>query len=197
MLSPAYSHMQGKKIVVLDRDGVINQKPGPRQYLRSPSEIRYLPGVRDSLARLAERGYAFVVCTVQMGIGLSLVREEEVRSVNEAIEGDLRSRGITILGWYVCPHREEEGCVCRKPKPGLLLAAAREHDFDPAEAWNIGDSPRDILMGRNAGCTRNILLQNGYAARQEELAAVRPVPLVQTLGQAVDLLLQNQGESIP
>lgn len=179
------------KIVFLDRDGTINRRPPTRQYLRTPAEIEYLPGVKEALRVLVEDDFRFVIATNQAGIATGAVTSEEVSAVNRAINNDLKRAGIPVIGWYVCPHREEDQCLCRKPKPGLMLEAAKDLGFSLSECWNVGDSPRDILMGIAAGCRRNILVASGYNPRPDELAAIKGTALVETMADVVNLILKS------
>ncbi|TAL20625.1 HAD-IIIA family hydrolase [Patescibacteria group bacterium] len=183
-----------RQVVVLDRDGLLTRQPPPREYLRQPEEIVYLSGVKEALRRLAAAGFRFVIATNQMGVALGMVTAAEAAAVNERIKNDLAREGVQVLGVYVCPHRDEDFCACRKPRPGLLVTAARELGFSPSECWNIGDSPRDILMGIAAGCKNNILVRSGYAASSDELAQVQGVVAVATLVEAADYILQNSKE---
>lgn len=181
-----------ERIIFLDRDGTINRRPAPRQYLRSPAEIEYLPRVKENLKKLAEADFHFIVVTNQAGIGLGLVTLEEVETVNRAMNNDLESAGIPVIGWYICPHREEDKCLCRKPKSGLMLSAAKDLGLAIPECWNVGDSPRDILMGISAGCTRNILVRSGYDPRSEELASIAGTPIAKTMADVVNLILKSE-----
>lgn len=182
------------KIIFLDRDGTINVKPPTRQYLRTPTEIEYLPGVKEALRVLAEDDFRFVIATNQAGIATGAVTKEEVDAVNRVINDDLKRAGIPIIGWYVCPHREEDQCFCRKPKPGLMLEAAKNLDLSLLECWNVGDSPRDILMGIAAGCNRNILVASGYNPRPDELVTIKGTALVETMADVVDLILKSDSK---
>ncbi len=161
-----------KRTIFLDRDGVLNRQLGPRQYVSAPSQVVFVPGVIEGLQRLRAAGFQIAVLTNQMGIGLGLVSREAVDAVHKWMAERLAERGIIIRGWFLCPHLESDGCDCRKPGPGLVHQAAAALGVSVATVWTIGDSPRDVLMGRNAGCPNNILLTNGYVPRPEELAAV-------------------------
>lgn len=165
-----------EKVLFLDRDGVINVQLGPRQYVSDPSQVTFVSGVIPGLQTLVAAGYQCAVLTNQMGIGLGVVTADAVDAVHRWMEGRLREQGILIRGWFVCPHLDTDQCRCRKPAPGLIEQAAAHFGIDPTVAWTLGDSPRDILMARNAGCTKNILLTNGYVPKPEELAAVADTP---------------------
>jgi len=182
---------KGRTTIVLDRDGVINRKLGPRQYVSRPEQFEYVPGAVAALRRLTDCGFRLVVATVQMGIGLGLVGRDEVDAVHDWLVSDLAVSGVRIDRIYVCPHLDSDGCDCRKPQAGLLLRAAADLGFSPQDCWNVGDSPRDILMGLNAGCKNNLLVRSGYRPRPEELAAIAGTPECETLGEVADRIISE------
>jgi len=148
-----------RRAVFLDRDGVLNRsavrngKPfAPRRF----EEFRLLPGVRSAVGSLKSRGLLIIVVTNQPDIGNGLV---DVRDV-EAMHARLRQR-IDPDEIIVCPHRQADGCECRKPKPGMLLAAASRWGIDLARSFMIGDRSGDIVAGQRAGCY-TIFIQRGY-----------------------------------
>lgn len=180
------------RLAILDRDGLLNRKLSPRQYVSSWDMFEWVPGAKDGLRKLSEAGFVFAVATVQMGIGLGIVSEEAVRAVHDRMVAELAEEGIPVAGVYVCPHLDSDGCDCRKPKPGLALRAAKDLGYDPTLCWNLGDSPRDVLMGMNAGCARNLLVRSGYAPRPEELAAIAGIPEVADMVEAADFMLKRE-----
>ncbi len=147
----------GKKIF-LDRDGVINKKR-PNDYVKNWAEFEFLPGVIEALQLLKKRGYAIYVISNQAGVGRGLMNQADLAKIETKAQEFLSQHGVTVDGWYYCLHTPEFGCECRKPKPGLLLQAAREHQFRLDEAIFIGDSESDVLAGQSAGCA-TILIQN-------------------------------------
>jgi len=156
--------------VFLDRDGTIVREAG---YLRSPAQLRLLPGAAAAIRRLNGAGFAVIVATNQSGIARGMLTEEDLALVNGALQRRLARRGARVNACYFCPHHPEVGspkyrrrCRCRKPAPGMLLRAAKDLDLDLARSFAIGDSARDLLAGRNAGA-RAILVRTGYGRRTE------------------------------
>jgi D-glycero-D-manno-heptose 1,7-bisphosphate phosphatase len=149
------------RTVILDRDGTIVVD---RNYLDDPAQLEFLPGALEGLRLLRERGHRLVVVTNQSGVGrgrFSLARVEEIHARLEQL---LREAGATIDGIYYCPHRPEDHCECRKPKPRLVLQAASELHFDPAAIVVIGDKSSDIELGRNLGATTMLVSATGRAS---------------------------------
>ncbi len=137
----------------LDRDGTINARPAEHQYVTRAEDLRLLPGAIEGMARLAGCGYTLVVASNQRGMARGLLTERVLDEIEAVIEAALEPHGAVIAGFYYCPHQADDpGCDCRKPKPGMLLRAARELGLDLEESWMIGDSPSDIGAGSAAGC---------------------------------------------
>jgi D-glycero-D-manno-heptose 1,7-bisphosphate phosphatase len=115
-------------------------------------DFRILPGALEGMARLAACGYALVVVSNQRGVARGLVSDEVLRATEAALDRGLEPHGVRVAGFYYCPHEIAEECDCRKPKPGLLLAAAEELDLDLGASWMVGDSHSDVEAGAAAGC---------------------------------------------
>jgi D-glycero-D-manno-heptose 1,7-bisphosphate phosphatase len=157
-------------VVFLDRDGVINEnRPG---YVRNWSEFSFLPGACEAIAQLSEAGHRIIVCTNQAGIAsgeVSLQALEEIhRRMGEEI---VRAHGLIECVYY-CPHGKQEGCLCRKPQPGLLLRARDELGCDLTDAIFIGDSITDVQAAIRASVLP-ILVLTGRGTEQLEQHAVR------------------------
>lgn len=136
--------------VLIDRDGVlVRMRP---DYVKSWSEVEILPGALAGLARLRAAGHRVAVVTNQACIGRGLVTADAVAEINKRLADEVRSAGGAIESFHVCPHLPDEGCSCRKPKPGLLLEAAERLGANPTECWLIGDQLSDIEAARAAGC---------------------------------------------
>jgi D-glycero-D-manno-heptose 1,7-bisphosphate phosphatase len=169
--------------VFLDRDGVINRalvrggKPYPPG---SVEELEILPGVPDALRRLAAAGYDLVVVTNQPDIA----RGSTTRALVDAINARMR-QVLPLDEIRMCPHDNEDNCVCRKPKPGLLL---QDPAHDMAASVMVGDRWRDIEAGRAAGCGITILVDYGYDERVPE----EPTTRVRSLAEAADWLLARR-----
>jgi D-glycero-D-manno-heptose 1,7-bisphosphate phosphatase len=150
-----------KKAAFLDRDGVINHKPPEGQYVTCREEFQFIPGVEEAIALLNNAGYVVVVVTNQRCVAKGLLTVETLDSIHEWMCRVLARAGAVIAGVYCCPHENAPPCSCRKPAPGMLLAAANAHNIHLASSWMIGDSEIDIQAGRNAGCkTVRILKMN-------------------------------------
>ena len=172
--------------VFLDRDGVINRalerdsKPYPPRNL---DEFEILPGVPEACAKLKAAGFLLVVATNQPDVGRGTLKKEIV----EAIHAEMR-RQLPLDRVEVCYHpgQGQSDCDCRKPKPGMLLRAARELGIDLAQSWMVGDRWRDVDCGRAAGC-RTIFIDCGYA---EELRQ-KPDFSAGNLAGAADIILRE------
>ncbi len=142
----------------LDRDGVINRKPPEGQYVTHWEEMHFLPGVPEAIALLNQVDFRVIVVSNQRCVAKGLVTASELESMHRRMCEHLAANGATVDGVYYCPHERWPACDCRKPAPGMLLTAAREHRLDLAASWMIGDSDIDIEAGRNAGCKTARLL---------------------------------------
>jgi len=176
--------------VFLDRDGVLNLpvvrdgKPYPPA---SVDELEICPAAPEALAALKRAGFRLYVVTNQPDVA----RGTQTRAAVERIHAALAA-ALPLDGFYVCYHDDRDGCQCRKPKPGLLLAAAAEHGIPLDGSYMIGDRWRDIEAGQRAGC-RTVWLDFGYAERGP---AAPPDTRVTSLAEAVTWILQKADNSI-
>ena len=148
----AERYLQPKKILLLDRDGVINEKAAKGEYVNCWEEFRWIERTRDSLRQLSKMGFCFIVISNQAGIARGMTSPEEVERIHRKMVETLAAEGIEILQVYVCPHHWEDNCDCRKPKPGMLFQASRDHLFRLDRTVFVGDDPRDMEAAENAGC---------------------------------------------
>ena len=148
-----------KPIVFLDRDGVINQDS--EDYIKNPSEFHFIPRSPEAVALLNRHGFEVIVITNQSLIGRKMADLPTLEAIFDKMKTGIEQAGGRIRDIFFCPHAPEEGCDCRKPKPGLIFKAAQVHGIDPAEAVMVGDSAKDIECGRNAGCGRTCLVATG------------------------------------
>lgn len=144
--------------VFCDRDGTLNEDADG--YISAPERLVLFPGVTGALRDLAQAGYALVVVSNQSGVGRGIMSLRDLERVNERFVELLEADGVRLDGLYFCPHAPEEGCECRKPRPGMLQRAARELGIDLARSWMVGDKVDDVLAGRAAGC-RAVLIRAG------------------------------------
>lgn len=153
----------GRPAIFLDRDGVIVENRD--DYVRSWDDVAFIPGALEALARAASADVAFVIVTNQSAIGRGLLDPETADRINDRIRRRIVRAGGRIDAVQLCPHHPDEGCPCRKPRPGMLLRAARELGCDLARSWMIGDALSDLEAGRAAGA-RTVLVRTGRGADQ-------------------------------
>jgi len=147
------------KFILLDRDGVINRRM-PGGYVTSWNCFRFLPGAFDALRLLAVADYKTIVISNQPAVGKGLMTHEQLAGITAHFTQAVENHGGRIDGVYYCTHRSDEGCDCRKPKPGLLLQARREWGFEFGDTFFIGDSGADELAARRTGC-HFVLINHG------------------------------------
>lgn len=143
---------QRRPAIILDRDGVLNAKPPKAKYVTKWEEFHWLPGVKEALSLLKSAGYIIIIVTNQAGIGRGIMSESDLTEIHERMKADLTQSGSSIDAIYYCPHGWDEGCDCRKPKPGLLFQAQRDFHLDLSRTVFVGDDIRDKQAGEAAGC---------------------------------------------
>jgi D-glycero-D-manno-heptose 1,7-bisphosphate phosphatase len=144
--------------IFFDRDGIVNQSPGPG-YVERWADFHLLPEFVSILRTIAGLGYAAVIITNQRGVALGHMTIDDVEDIHRRLRSLLKTQHhLELLDILYCPH-ERNTCECRKPKPGMLLEAARRHHLDLSLSWMIGDSAKDVEAGHAAGC-RTILVGN-------------------------------------
>lgn len=181
--------MSARRFVVLDRDGTLVVE---RHYLSDPAELELTEGAADGLRRLAALGLGLVVVTNQSAVGRGLFDQARLDAIHARLEEMLAAEHVALDGIYVCPHRPEEDCSCRKPRTGLLERAGRELQFVPAESFVIGDKASDIELGRRAGAT-TILVRTGYGEEVAASRATAPDHVVANLAEAARVIEERLG----
>lgn len=147
-----------RRCVFLDRDGVINEKAPPHQYIRDWSEFRFLPPVADWIRLFNALDFLVIVVTNQRGIARGAMTREAVEEIHSRMIAALAGRGARIDEVFFCPH-EEGACDCRKPKPGMVLQAQAKWGIDLGGSLLIGDSDEDSALA--AGCGLRFLRADG------------------------------------
>ncbi len=137
--------------VLLDRDGVLNEKAPRATYVTRPEEFRFLPGAVEAVAGLTRAGWRIIVVSNQAGINRGAMTEADLAAVHAKMTSEVEAAGGKIAAIYHCPHDWDEGCDCRKPKPGMLHRAQREHHLDLTRTPFIGDDERDGIAAEAAG----------------------------------------------
>lgn len=170
-----------------DRDGVLNIDHG---YVSHPRAVDVHAGAGAALRKLRDAGFMIVVVTNQSGIARGMFTEDDLAAVNAALVEQLAREGAIVDAIYYCPHHAEgsvasfkRSCDCRKPGPGMLLAAANDHDIDLADSFMVGDTLSDIEAGEAAGC-RVILIGEDESEGADLADAIAP-----DLGAATERIL--------
>ena len=151
------AHLPLRRAVFLDRDGVINRDTG---FVCRVEDFEFIAGVVEALQEIQQRGYLLFVVTNQSGIGRGYYTLDDYQRVNAWMLASLASNAVTVTGVYFCPHAPEAGCVCRKPAPGMILQAQREHGLDLLASWLVGDKPSDIEAAQRAGVGQTLLIRS-------------------------------------
>lgn len=144
------------KLVILDRDGVINEDSDA--FIKSESECIMIPGSAEAIARFYTAGYTVFVATNQSGLARGLFNEIDLANIHQAINLEVEAAGGRIEGFFYCPHGPDDNCDCRKPAPGLLKQIESEFEVSVAGAPFVGDSLRDLQAARAAGCEPVLVL---------------------------------------
>jgi D-glycero-D-manno-heptose 1,7-bisphosphate phosphatase len=176
------------KVVVVDRDGVINEDSG--EFIKSVAEWRPIPGSLEAIAELTQAGYRTIVVTNQSGIARGLLSEGILRDIHQRMLNEVRAAGGDLAGVYYCPHHPDDGCDCRKPRTALLQRAERELGVTLVGAPFIGDRKSDIEAAEAVGA-RAVLVRTGTGAATERLVDPGRVEVFDDLAAATRALLEE------
>lgn len=171
------------KLVILDRDGVINQDS--EQFIKTPDEWKPIPGSLEAIARLNHAGYRVVVASNQSGIGRGLFDMGALNAINDKMYRALALVGGRIDALFYCPHAAEADCDCRKPKPGMFLDIAQRFNVDLAGVPSVGDSLRDLQAAAAAGAQPMLVLTGKGAKTKSAGGLPEHTILFANLGEAV------------
>lgn len=182
-----------RRAVFLDRDGTIGEELG---YVNHIDRFQIFPYAAEAIRELNQAKIPVIVVTNQSGIARNIFPESLVHEVHKKMVVELAAGGARVDAIYFCPHKSEDACECRKPNPGLLDRAAREHALNLAGSWIVGDRYADLEMGHAVGA-RGILVMTGYGRGEYELHRAtwprQPDALAENLRDAVRRILQNGG----
>lgn len=163
--SPGLDTRQVSAAIFIDRDGTINEDFG---YISRPDDLIIYPWVADAVRLINQAGFQTIVVTNQSGVARGIYTEDDLRLIHARMISELQKQSARIDGVYYCPHHPDYGdkqyrmeCECRKPRPGMLRAAAREHNIDLARSFVIGDKASDINLAASVGA-RGVLVLTGY-----------------------------------
>jgi D-glycero-D-manno-heptose 1,7-bisphosphate phosphatase len=144
------------RAIFLDRDGVICENHS--DHVKSWEEFQFLPGVKESLAALSRLGVPIIVVTNQAAIGRGIISASVVEEIHARMVAEVAAYGGRIDQVIYCPHRPEDDCDCRKPKPGMLLKAAAEMGLDLTHSYMVGDAATDLMAAQQVGCQAFLVL---------------------------------------
>lgn len=151
--------VNNKKIVFIDRDGVINfDSP---LYIKNEDEFVFIPGSAEALGLLKDNGFEAIIITNQSVIGRKMVTPEGLEKIFSKMRTGILESGGQILDIFFCPHVPEDRCGCRKPEPGLLNMAKEKYSVDMSASYMIGDTAKDMLAAESAGVGKRILVRTG------------------------------------
>jgi D-glycero-D-manno-heptose 1,7-bisphosphate phosphatase len=180
-----------RRAVFLDRDGTISEETG---YVNHIDRFDIFPFAAAAIRRLNDARIPVIVITNQSGVARGFFPEEMVHRVNQKMTAQLAQGGARVDAIYYCPHIREDDCTCRKPFPGMLEQAAREHGLELPGSFLVSDRFVDLDMGAKMGC-RNILVKTGYGRGEYEWNRARwphlPDRVAENLTEAVDLILEE------
>lgn len=182
-----------RRAAFLDRDGTIAEEMG---YVNHVDRLQIFPYAAEAIRRLNQAEIPVIVVTNQSGIARNIFPESLVHEVHKKMVAELAAEGAWIDAIYFCPHKSEDVCECRKPNPGMLERAAREHGLDLGASWVVGDRYADLEMAHAAGA-RGILVLTGYGRGEYDLHRSawpkQPDLVSENLKDAVQHILRNGG----
>ena len=185
-----------QKAVFLDRDGTINKYVG---FLRDPKDFELLPGVAEAIKKINESGYLAIVVTNQPVIARGEVTYDELEEIHNKMETLLGKEGAYLDAIYFCPHHPHRGyegeipelkteCECRKPKPGMLITAAKDYNINLSQSWMVGDGENDVLAGKSAGTHTGYIIDSSREVPECYKADVTG----NALQEIVNMIIQDQ-----
>jgi D-glycero-D-manno-heptose 1,7-bisphosphate phosphatase len=180
------------KLVILDRDGVINKDSD--EYIKSPEEWEALPESLNAIARLNQAGYRVVIASNQSGLARGFFTLDTLNQIHNKMLKQLAEIGGNIEAIFFCPHAETEGCQCRKPRPGLFQDIANRLGISLAKVPAVGDSLRDLQAAIVAGAQPVLVLTGKGKRTVNDLEGFKDVPVYEDLAAFVDSFLKERGE---
>jgi histidinol-phosphate phosphatase family protein len=145
-------YLRPKKILLIDRDGTVNEKAPTGEYITDWNQFKWVPETREALIKLAAVGFKFIVITNQAGIARKMIDPEALEDIHKKMIADLASVGAEVLKVYVCPDHWDDNSLMRKPAPGMFFQAAKEFNLRMDSCLYVGDDERDCQAAANAGC---------------------------------------------
>ncbi|AUL48283.1 D-glycero-beta-D-manno-heptose-1,7-bisphosphate 7-phosphatase [Bordetella trematum] len=178
------------KLIILDRDGVINRDSDA--FVKSPEEWVALPGSLEAIARLSQSGWTVAIATNQSGLARGLFDMNTLNAIHAKLHREVAALGGDVDAIFLCPHGPDDGCVCRKPLPGMMHDIARRYDISLAGVPAVGDSLRDLQASAQAGCTPWLVLTGNGEKTRARGGLPANTRICADLAEMVDLLLQDE-----
>jgi len=178
----------GGPAIFIDRDGVINRRR-PGDYVLDGSQLVLIPGIRSALKQLSSLGLPLIVISNQAAVGKGLLDPSGLEKITTQMYQTLLADGVFLFAAYYCIHRSSEDCLCRKPKPGLLLRAAQDFNIDLSRSIFIGDSDTDVQAAQAAGCIPVLFGSEVFASSPSSGWAIY-VPVARTPEEIFDVAVQ-------
>ena len=179
------------KIIVIDRDGVINKDPAgwtKHNYVTCPEDFHFLPGAKEAIKRLSENGFDIIIVSNQAGISKGYYSEKELESVTRKMLEGLEASGGIIKKVYYCLHQDKDSCDCRKPKTGMLDRAEKELGINVKGSFFIGDGKVDIEAGQKKGLKTVLVLSGKTDLARIAEWPVKPDYIFDDLKEAVEFI---------
>jgi histidinol-phosphate phosphatase family protein len=178
------------KTVFLDRDGVINQNHDG-DYVKTWGEFEFIPGAKEAIKDFTIAHWDVIIVSNQACIGKGIVSADVLDEIHIRMEDEIADYGGQIKAIYYCPHRAEENCLCRKPKPGMLLEAALDLGINLSDSYLVGDNITDIQAGAEVGCV-TVLVKTGLGIKSMERSqqwTVKPHYILSDLFHAAEFIV--------
>ncbi len=190
---PTRRYMSNKrKIVFLDRDGVVNRNPVYKDYVKKPSEFTFIPGSVKAIGMLNKAGFKVIIISNQTGVGKGLYSRDDLRRVTSKMLKGLKAKKAKLDKICYCVHHPDSGCDCRKPRTGMFKNAVKNTEFDKKNSFFIGDTERDTLAGDNFG-VKTIAVLSGYNKRADiKKWSVQPDFIAEDLLEAVENIILKE-----
>lgn len=183
----AEKYLDSKKIILIDRDGVINNKAPKGEYISIWEDFIFIRETYDAMKYLAKKGFKFIIITNQAGIARGMVESEELEKIHQKMIDEFKKGDIEILDIYFCEHHWDHGCFCRKPSPGMLFQASKEHLFRLDQTVFIGDDIRDCQASKNAGCSSIFIGKSSELKKLEKKE--QPIHSSTSLTGSIDVII--------
>lgn len=174
------------KAVFLDRDGIFNVAPVGDTYILSLNKLKIVDGIEKLVKRINDIGRLAIMITNQSCIEWGTLSTAGLNELHNYIHAHLAGAGAVLDGIYYCPHRRETGCACKKPKPGMILDAAKKFNIDLANSYMVGDRWFDVGAGKAAGCKTIFLLDGDH--NKVDLTLCEPDFVVESLAEITPII---------